>query len=297
MSRITTRTILAAAVATSGTFTVAFPVGYTAGHFKVGKRHRMVALQRLMEAPKDFTVAFTTLATITYLGATTIPAGTEVFVELDSIDMGEPDFTSRRAITTSRIGQQRALFENVVAFHLGSPAAASTTSLRASAAHAGGAMTLIAAGQTFDVPRAIQITSAGNDSATIFTVVGTDEYGATLTENVTGPNATSVTGLKAFKTITSVTTPGATVGAVSLGTGTKLGLPVFVPGAGNILREILDSAVATAGTLVAGVVTTPSAVTGDVRGTYIPNSLPDGLRTYQLVAYLEEPTYLGAPQF
>jgi hypothetical protein len=298
MSRVTVRTILAAAVATSGTFTVAFPTGFTAGHFKVGKKHRMVALQRLMEAPKDFTVAFTTLATITYLGATTIPAGSEVFVELDTIDMSEPDYTSRRGLTTSKLGQQRALFDNVVAFHLGSPSTASTTSLRAAAAIGGaGLITLIEAGKTFDVPRCVSITSSGNDSPTTYTVTGVDEYGVTVVENITGPNTTTVNCLKALKTVTSISANVTPTGNISIGNSTKLGLPLFIAGAGSIIREILDNAAATAGTLVAGVVSTPTATTGDVRGTYIPNSAPDGSRTWELVVYLGDPTYLGAPQF
>lgn len=298
MSRITQRVVLGTAVATSGTFTVSYPTGYLAGHFRTGKRHRMVALQRLMEAPKDFTIAFNAAsATVTYLGATTIPAGQEVFVEMDAADVSEPEFTSRRGLTTNALGQQRVLFENVVAFHLGSPSASSTSSLRAAASHAGGALTLIAAGQTFDFPRNLQITSSGNESGVTYTVTGRDEYGVTVVENITGPNATTVQGNKAFKSITSVSASGASAGNVSLGPGNRLGFPVFVPGAGSIVREILDNAVATAGTLAAGATGTATATTGDVRGTYIPNSAPDGTRTYELVVYLGDPTYLGAPQF
>lgn len=298
MARITIRTILAADVATSGTFTVAFPTGYTAGNFKTGKRHRMNALGRPMEAPKDFTVAFTTLATITYLGATTIKAGTEVFVELDIADTNEPEYTSRRAVTTNKLGIPRVLWDNVIAFTLGSPKALSTTSLRAAAAIGGaGALTLITAATVFDVPRNVTTTSSGNDSASTYTVVGTDEYGNTLVENIAGGNVATVQGKKAFKTITSITAAGAGTGNISFGHGDVLGLPVFIPGAGNIIREILDSAAATAGTLAAGSTATQTATTGDVRGTYIPNSATDGSRTYQLVVYLEDPTYLGGPQF
>jgi hypothetical protein len=299
MSQVTTRAILAAAVATSGTFTVAYPVGFTAGHFKTGKKHLMNALQRSMEAPKDFTISFgATVATITYLGATTIPAGSEVFVQFDAADMSEPNYTSRRGLTTNALGQQRLMFDNVVGFHLGSPVASSTTALRAAAAIGGaGLITLLAAGQVFDVPRNVQITSSGNDSGTVYTVTGRDEYGAVVVSTITGPNTTTVQGTKAYKSITSISASVTPTGNISIGFGNVLGLPAFIGGAGNIIREILDGAVATAGTLVAGVVSTATAATGDVRGTYVPNSAPDGSRTYQLVVYLEEPTYLGAPQF
>jgi hypothetical protein len=299
MTQVTIRTILAAAVATAGTFTVSYPVGFTAGHFKTGKKHLMVALQRTMEAPKDFTISFgAAAATVTYLGATTIPANSEVFVQMDGADMSEPNATSRRAITTNALGQQRIMFDNVVAFHLGSPAASSTTALRAAAAiGSAGAITLLAAGLVFDMPRNVQVTSSGVDTGTTYTVTGKDEYGATVVENITGPNASTTQGKKAFKSITSISAGTTPVGNISLGFGNVLGLPCFIGGAGNIVREILDGAVATAGTLAAGVTSTATATTGDVRGTYIPNSAPDGSRTYQLVVFLEEPTYLGAPQF
>lgn len=299
MSQISTRVILAANVATSGTFTVAYPAGYTSGHFKTGRRHQMVALQRLMEAPKDFTVSFgATSATVTYLGATTIPAGSEVFVQFDYADMAEPAFSSRRAITTNSIGQQRLFFESVVGINLGSPVAAATAALRASAAvGSAGNIPLLAAGQVFDVPRNVTITSSGVDTGTVYTITGRDEYGSVVISTLTGPNATTVGTTKTYKSVTSISANVTPVGNISIGFGNVLGLPAFIGGAGNILREILDGAVATAGTLVAGVVSTPTAATGDVRGTYVPNSAPDGSRTYQLVAYLEEPTYLGAPQF
>jgi hypothetical protein len=300
MSRITQATFLSAAVATSGTFTVGYPTGYTPGHFKVGRKHRMVALQRLMEAPKDFTVSFgATVATITYLGATTIPAGAQVFVEFDTADMNEPDLTSRRGLTTSKIGQQRVLFESVVAFTLGSPLALSTTSIRAAAAiGAGGAVSgLLTAGLTMDVPRNVTTTSSGNDAATVYTVTGTDEYGNTLVENIAGGNVATVQGKKAFKTVTGISASAAGVGNISFGRGDTLGLPVHIPGAGNILREIIDGAAATAGTLANGVVVTQTATTGDIRGTYIPNSATDGSRTFEIVAYLADPTYIGGPQF
>ena len=52
----------------------------------------------------------------------------------------------------------------------------------------------------------------GNQSSTVFTIVGTDMAGNTITENITGGgDGASVTSTNVFKSVTSIT-PGATVG-------------------------------------------------------------------------------------
>ena len=70
---------------------------------------------------------------------------------------------------------------------------------------------------TMDVARHVSITSAGNDSGRTFTVTGTDRYGNTITEAITGPNATTVTGTKNFKTVTQVAIDDAAAGAITVG--------------------------------------------------------------------------------
>ena len=53
----------------------------------------------------------------------------------------------------------------------------------------------------------------GDQSSTVFTVVGTDMAGNTITENITGgASGVSVSGTSVFKTVTSIT-PGSTVGS------------------------------------------------------------------------------------
>src|SRR3546814_16806249 len=87
------------------------------------------------------------------------------------------------------------------------------------------------------------------------------------------------------------------VTCASVGTGVVLGVPFYRGGTGQIIGERLDGAAAAAGTKVAGVVTTSSAVTGDVRGTYSPNSAPNGSRSYTLLVALADVENRGAPQF
>ena len=58
----------------------------------------------------------------------------------------------------------------------------------------------------------IETEPGGDQSSTVFTIVGTDMAGNTITENITGGgNGASVTSTNVFKSVTSIT-PGATVG-------------------------------------------------------------------------------------
>ena len=70
---------------------------------------------------------------------------------------------------------------------------------------------------TFDIPRRVSITSAGNDSGRTFILTGTNRYGDAQTESVTGPNATAVIGVKEFLTITSVAIDDDSAGAITVG--------------------------------------------------------------------------------
>ena len=63
----------------------------------------------------------------------------------------------------------------------------------------------------------LTLTSAGNISGVTFTVTGTDIAGNALTEDITGPNATTVTGTKFFNTVTQIAVDGA------VGTNTSVG--------------------------------------------------------------------------
>ena len=64
----------------------------------------------------------------------------------------------------------------------------------------------------------VSIVSAANLSAITFTLSGTDVDNNALTESLTGPNATTVTGTKYFKSLTSVSA-SATIGASTIGLG------------------------------------------------------------------------------
>ena len=70
---------------------------------------------------------------------------------------------------------------------------------------------------TFTQAQHVSIYAAGNNAAVTFTVTGTDRYGTAMTEAITGPNATTVTGSKNFATISQIAAGGATTGDVEAG--------------------------------------------------------------------------------
>jgi hypothetical protein len=69
-----------------------------------------------------------------------------------------------------------------------------------------------------DKARRVLITCAGNESTRTFTIVGTSSSGNSLTETITGPNATTAQSVLDYKTVTSITISGAAAGAITVGT-------------------------------------------------------------------------------
>jgi hypothetical protein len=126
--------------------------------------------------------------------------------------------------------------------------------------------------------RNVRITSVGNDSSATFTVKGYDIYGYPMTETITGANAGIASGAKAWKYIASITPAGTLSGSnVSVGTGDVYGFPIysasFNPGADADVSLCWAGAAITSATgYTAGVTTTATATTGDVRGTYATQS-------------------------
>jgi hypothetical protein len=133
-----------------------------------------------------------------------------------------------------------------------------------------------------DCPRAVSITiGTGTIADTAVTVSGLDVYGEAMSEVIqTGTTqSTTVNGKKAFFQITQVAVAGDCGGTIAVGTTDILGSPVRITDAGYIARSGWAGALADdAGTFVAAVTTTATTTSGDVRGTYVPSSAPNGTR-------------------
>lgn len=145
-----------------------------------------------------------------------------------------------------------------------------------------------AAGQSvkvLDTPRALALV-CGAATQTSITVSGYDVYGQAMTETIAGSASSTVNGKKAFKSIVSITAGAAPTNAITVGTSSILGLPVAVRDVAYIMSVRTNATLAQdAGTFVAAVSLTPSATTGDVRGTYLPGTTPNGaIRTVITIA-------------
>ena len=153
------------------------------------------------------------------------------------------------------------------------------------AAGTGTTSVTLANGQTaiqLDCPRAVSITiGAGTITDRAVTISGFDVYGQAMSEVIqTGTTqSTTVNGKKAFFQVTGATVAGAVGGTVAIGTTDILGSPVRITDAGYIARSGWAGALADdAGTFVAAVTTAATTTSGDVRGTYVPSSAPNGTR-------------------
>lgn len=282
---------LAAAVASAGTFEVGYPDNRDDGDYAGGYDHVLVAINSTFRASASkISLAFGASAiTVTYNGDTTLPAGTAFTLQ---IDRAGGDGEENPLANDGKMARGE-----IVKINLGAPLAADADGICASqggtAATAMNINGALASGgvATFDVPR--NVVAAWTGTA-VLTVTGTDDYGDVIVES--SASGTSLAGKKAFKTITSVV-PSATITSATVGSGDVLGLPVFLAQTGDILAELEDGAAATAGTAVVGATGAATATTGDVRGTYDPNSAANGALDFQLVVWLGDASYRGVPQF
>lgn len=68
---------------------------------------------------------------------------------------------------------------------------------------------------TFTTPQHVTITTTSDESAAVFTIIGTDRHGFAQTELLTGPNATVTTGVKNFATVTYIANDLAATGVTA----------------------------------------------------------------------------------
>lgn len=301
MSLRTLTGTLASDVADAGTFAVSYPTGTETGTFFRGVEAKIVIGQNAaLTSPYQFSLSFgASSVTVTNKSGNTWPAGAAYVLELQS--QGREDY--RDPATGRAIKTLRATRASTFLINLGAPDTLDADGVCASQNRTGaGALVLdgalVAGGvATFDVPRNVTVVSGGADTAVV-TVTGTDEYGVTMSEAITLNGNTTVQGKKAFKTVTAVATSATTSNGVLVGTGDILGLPVFLGSLGHVLREMEDGTLPTLGTVVAGVQTSggSTTTTGDVRGTYDPNSACNAAKVFQLIVSLPDPGYLGMPQ-
>ena len=304
MSSINMSGTLGSSVAVAGTFTATLPArpgpeygNHNAGDVLYGVLHELYMGQQKLSWPKDFSFSISgTTVTITNKTSAAWAAATDWRLGLDI--PGTPIYRSDKDFTSGVRDVRRAARVQPVWVSLGAPAANSANGIATSQSVGAAASfnlngSLVSGGAVvLDTPR--NIVAAWTNTSTV-TVFGFDEYGNAMTE--TSGSGTSFTGKKAFAKVTGVTSSASITGA-TVGTGNVLGLPMFLPGTGHVVRELQDGAAPTAGTIVAGDTTSggSTATTGDVRGTYTPNATPDGSKKFALLLMLMDPQFLGMAQ-
>lgn len=298
MGGYTIQGVLASDVADGGTFTAAFPTGTNKGSFTGGVKNGLVMAGKNLTNLTQFIAVATTLFTITNRSGSTWTAGSSYvfFAHVPGVrDIRDGD---------GKVPINRACRLQMVLVNLGAPVTADDDGICAAQAIAGAANALLngalAANSavSLDVPRSLTMKSsnAGDTTQTV-TVTGTDEYGVTVLERATLNGTNVVNFKKAFKTVSQVAVSAVMVGNLTLGTNDVLGLPHFLEKAAYAWKELEDGAAPAAGTFVAAVTSKATLTTGDVRGTYDPNSACDGAKCFQLWFASADPAYRGADQY
>lgn len=281
---------LSSAVAAGGTFTIDYPEGRGPDDYAGGTQSYLTAQSKnaLYQERGEISLTFGASSITVALTASALANGEVVYL---FVDIGT------KVVDVAKVATMDVLMP--VKIDLGAPDAADADGAVASqaATAASGLATGINGAlatdgvATFDVPRNVVAAWTGTS---VLTVTGTDEYGAVVIES--SASGTSLAGKKAFKTVTGISV-SADVTGLTVGTGDVLGLPALLGNAEHVILELEDGAAATAGTVVAGDTATATATTGDVRGTYDPNSAADGTAVFEIVALMHDPEAKGVAQF
>ena len=294
--RVVVPTVLAGALAPAGTIVFTYPTGWNKGSFTLNRRHRIVSNGVVYRAPLNFTASFgDTQATLTSVDMT-LPAGTELRIELDAIGGENADVLLRNYPGGPLRNAARV---DMVLANLGNPVATDRDGICAAQVRTGaGVLSINGTGNgtadgvwTADVPRAVTVYSGGDISSVVFTIKGY-RNGVYIERTVTGVSTSTVATTATFDKVTEVYA-SATIGTnCEVGWNDVIGVPVRIAGTGCVIREFQDGAAPTAGTVVAGV-NVSSATAGDPLGTYDPNAACDGTKTFHLLIASTDPTESG----
>jgi hypothetical protein len=114
--------------------------------------------------------------------------------------------------------------------------------------------------------RCLLITSGGNDSGKTVIIRGADPYGVDISQTVSLANTSAVATTKAFKYIYSATLSSTAGTSISIGFGTVFGLPIR---ADNLNYCDILHGTSSGTAITAAITSSATALTGDVRGTFI----------------------------
>lgn len=243
---------LSANLANAGTVTVTYPTGRTRGDYNVGQSgaHVLVINGNKYIAPTNFLLTFNANAsniTLTNGNMGTLPANASGFLQVERF--GADNNVSLRNEPNSAVPPVNMVAARPFLVDLGSPNALSTNGIAASQSITGTTVTQLATlngtgtdvtanadgSVTLNTPR--NVTAAWTTTA-VLTVKGFDVYGNAMSE--ASASGTALTGKKAFKKITSVTS-SVDITSLTVGYGDVLGLPIAIHNASQITTEIVGT--------------------------------------------------------
>ena len=210
---------------------------------------------------------------------------------ITKIDLGAPKLAVTAGIVNAATGATEAPNNSTITFTADTQGSSPLDPVAA----LGSATVNEQAVMVLDVPR--NVTAAINTSVGNITVLvtGYDEYKVPMTESLAiAAGGTAVVGKKAWKYIYSIAlTSNANDSAksINVGFGSLLGLPYKLAEKSDLLSMFFDDALDVPSAVAVAVTTTPSATTGDVRGTVAVATVGNmnGTKTYKGWMHVADP--------
>jgi len=140
--------------------------------------------------------------------------------------------------------------------------------------------------------RNLTVTLSGAGTPTV-TIRGRDYLGQPVSENIVATGAAAAVGKKAFKYVDNISSALVASTTLNLGYGNLFGVPYAIT---KVTDEFMDDAAPTAGTFTLATAT-QTATSADPRGSYVPNTVPDGVHTYSFMAYCQTNQLHGVAHF
>ena len=277
------------------TLSIPYPRGKNEGSFFSAINHTMGIDGQFYICPRDFIVTMRKdHIALHWHGPHNIKKKTLLNIQLEEPG-GDFYFDPRRGTTILNMVQSSMYLVN-----LGGPRV-ENANLYVRSTNIDAPGNLAFSGENPYTARNVVVHSTQDNSDCIFRISGIDIYGRPMTEDIKGPSAESGRrdGNKAFSKLTNIHIDKACHGEISIGSGSKFGMPVFLPAAGFVIREMMNGSSVSGGVIVSGETTYPTATTGDTRGTYMPprpHEL-DGRTALHLLVSLPSPGNIGLPDY
>lgn len=161
------------------------------------------------------------------------------------------------------------------------PALADVDAIHATITQTASPQTITTAISNPDFPRVITITGNASGNAGNVVITGTNFAGEVITNTIALSGTATVVGTKAFKTVTSVLVPAEThagTDSLTIGFGAKVGFPVIITNASQVVAKSFDNAVD------AGTVTAAATLESSL---YAPAGTLNGVKVLELTFFSE----------